>query len=241
WVNAGLPWSAGGAATAGVKAPAHTKGGVVTPEARQYWAYQPIRRPAVPPILRPGGNPIDAFLLARLDGAGLPPAAPADRVALCRRAYYHLIGLPPTPEQLDAFLEASNAKPQAAYEQLIDSLLDSPQYGEKWGRHWLDLLRYAETNGYERDGPKPFAWRYRDYVIKSFNADKPCDRFIKEQLAGDELDRDAPDCVIAPGYYRLGLWDDEPADPEQARFDELDDYVATTAQVFLGMTMNCAR
>jgi hypothetical protein len=238
WVKGGLPWSTGGAAE--VKT-AHAKGGVVTPEARRYWAYQPIRRPSVPATSQPVGNPIDALISARLAAAGLKPSAPADLIALCRRAYYDLVGLPPTPEQVDAFLEAANAHPQAAYEQLIDSLLDSQHYGEKWGRHWLDLVRYAETNGYERDGPKPFAWRYRDYVIKSFNADKPFDRFIKEQLAGDELDRDDPDCVIATGYYRLGLWDDEPADPEQARFDELDDYVATTAQVFLGMTMNCAR
>ncbi len=111
----------------------------------------------------------------------------------------------------------------------------------KWGRHWLDLVRYAETNGYERDGPKPFAWRYRDYVVKSFNENKPFDRFVREQLAGDEIDRDNPDAIIATGYYRLGLWDDEPADPLQSRFDELDDWVATTGQVFLGMTMNCAR
>jgi hypothetical protein len=151
---------------------------------------------------------------------------------------YDLIGLPPTPEEVDAFVKDNSAD---AYEKLIDRLLASPHYGEKWGRHWLDLVRYAETNGYERDGPKPFVWRYRDYVIKSFNEDKPFDRFAKEQLAGDEIERDNPDAVIATGYYRLGLWDDEPADPEQARADETDDLVATTAQVFLGMTMNCAR
>jgi mono/diheme cytochrome c family protein len=252
WVKAGLPWSAGGMANAEVQA-AHAKGGVVTPEARRYWAYQPIKRPSqsrgregagprpAPSRSRLCNNPIDEFILSRREAAGLQPAAPADAVALCRRAYYDLIGLPPTPEQVDAFLQAVDAKPQAAFAELIDSLLESPHYGEKWGRHWLDLVRYAETNGYERDGPKPFAWRYRDYVIRSFNADKPFDRFIKEQLAGDEIDRNDPDCVIATGYYRLGLWDDEPADPEQARYDELDDYVATTAQVFLGMTMNCAR
>jgi hypothetical protein len=119
--------------------------------------------------------------------------------------------------------------------------LQSPHYGEKWGRHWLDLVRYAETNGYERDGPKPFAWRFRDYVVKSFNDDKPFDRFMREQIAGDELDRDNPEAVTATGYYRLGLWDDEPADPLMARYEEFDDWVATTCQVFLGMTMNCAR
>jgi hypothetical protein len=242
WVAAGLPWSPAAAPAAVSKAPAHEKrGGVVTPAARRYWAYQPIKRPAPPEIRNPKSqisNPIDAFVVAKLNEKGLVPAAPADPVALVRRAYYDLTGLPPTPEQADAFVRDPSPR---AYELLIDTLLDSPHYGEKWGRHWLDLVRYAETNGYERDTPKPHAWRFRDYVIQSFNTDKPFDRFLKEQLAGDELDRDDPDCVIATGYYRLGLWDDEPADPLQARFDELDDFVATTAQVFLGMSMNCAR
>ncbi len=238
WVREGLPWTPGqDAATS--KEPRH-EGGKVTPEARNYWAYRPAKRPDVPAVKGRSWvrNPVDAFLLARLEAKGLAPAPEADRVALVRRATYDLTGLPPTPEEVDAFV--SDARP-GAWERLVDRLLDSPHYGEKWGRHWLDLVRYAETNGYERDGPKPFAWRFRDYVIKSFNGDKPYDRFIKEQLAGDELDRDDPDCVIATGYYRLGIWDDEPVDPLQARADELDDLVATTAQVFLGMTMNCAR
>src|SRR5262249_18634438 len=177
-------------------------------------------------------------LLAQLEAKGLSPAPPADRVALIRRATYDLTGLPPTPEQVEAFV---HDRAPDAYARLLDQLLDSPHYGEKWGRHWLDLVRYAETNGYERDGPKPFAWRYRDYVIRSFNADKPYNRFLKEQLAGDELPGGGAEAIIATGYYRLGLWDDEPADPDQARYDELDDFVATTAQVFLAMTMNCAR
>src|SRR5262249_25722918 len=160
------------------------------------------------------------------------------RIALVRRVYYDLTGLPPKPEDVDAFLSDTSAD---AYERLIDRLLDSPPYGERWGRHWLDLVRFAETNGYERDGIKPFAWRYRDYVSGSLKEDKPFDRFLREQLAGDEIDRDNPDCIIATGYYRLGLWDDEPADPKQARADELDDIVTTTGQVFLGMTINCAR
>lgn len=216
------------------------QGGVVTPEARKYWAYQPVKRPPVPDVQNKawGRNPVDAFILAKLEAKGLPPAPPADKTALVRRVYYDLIGLPPTPDEADAFVR--DQAPDA-YEKLIDKLLASPHYGEKWGRHWLDLVRYAETNGYERDGPKPFAWRYRDYVIRSFNDDKPYDRFLLEQLAGDEIDRDNPDAVIATGYYRLGLWDDEPADPMQARFDEYDDLVATTSQLCLGMTMNCAR
>ncbi len=151
---------------------------------------------------------------------------------------YDLTGLPPTPAEVDAFLKDTSA---TAYEKVVDRLLASPQYGVKWGRHWLDLVRYAETNSYERDNPKPSVWRYRDYVIRSFNEDKPYDRFIKEQIAGDELPDRTVDSVIATGFYRLGIWDDEPTDPLQARYDGLDDIVATTSQVFLGLTVDCAR
>ncbi|MCX7701283.1 MAG: PSD1 and planctomycete cytochrome C domain-containing protein [Gemmataceae bacterium] len=232
WVKRGLPGRRIEVASAHP-----VRGGVVTPEARQAWPYRPLTRPPVPKVAEVT-HPIDAFIRAKLDEQGLKMNEPADKIALVRRVYYDLIGLPPTPEQVDAFV-ADDAPD--AYERLIDRLLESPHYGERWGRHWLDLVRYAETNGYERDGPKPFAWRYRDYVIKSFNDDKPFDRFILEQLAGDELDRDNPEAIIGTGYYRLGLWDDEPADPLQSRYDEFDDWVATTCQVFLGMTMNCAR
>ncbi len=241
WVKDGAPMPSGPTAVA--KEPAKHRGGVVTEEAKKYWAYQPIKRSPIPTVTNKAWvkNPIDAFILEKLEAKGLSPAKPADPNALIRRVTYDLTGLPPTPEQVDAFVKEASAKPEVAYEALIDRLLASPHYGEKWGRHWLDLVRYAETNGYERDGPKPYAWRYRDYVIRSFNADKPFDRFIKEQLAGDEMPGDDPEQVIATGYYRLGLWDDEPADPLLARYDELDDWVATTSQVFLGMTMNCAR
>lgn len=234
WVKAGLPMK-GGAAVAH-----EPKGGVITPEARKYWAYQPVKRPAVPDVKTKAwvANPIDAFILAKLEARDLTPAAPADRVALVRRVFYDLTGLPPTPEEVDAFV---NDRSVNSYERLIDRLLASPHYGEKWGRHWLDVVRYAESNGYERDGTKPFVWRYRDYIIRSFNADKPYDQFVREQLAGDEIPGNNPDAIIATGYYRLGLWDDEPVDGLQSMFDEYDDIVATTAQTFLGMTMNCAR
>ncbi len=139
---------------------------------------------------------------------------------------------------MEAFLADDSP---TAYERLIDRLLDSPRYGEKWGRHWLDLVRFAETNSYERDNPKPNAWRYRDYVIRAFNEDKPYDRFVREQLAGDEMPDGGPDALIATGYYRLGIWDDEPTDRELAHYDGLDDIVATTSQVFLGLTVDCAR
>lgn len=240
WVKDGTPMPA---STVVAKEPERHRSGVVTEEAKRYWAYLPIKRSPVPAIQEKEWvkNPIDNFILDKLEARSLAHAKPADPIALIRRATYDLIGLPPSPEEVDAFVREYNAKPQAAYEALVDRLLAAPQYGEKWGRHWLDLVRYAETNGYERDGAKPFVWRYRDYVIRSFNADKPFDRFIKEQIAGDELPGDDPDAIIATGYYRLGLWDDEPADPKLARYDELDDWVATTSQVFLGMTMNCAR
>jgi hypothetical protein len=237
WVKMGAPWTPGGTETI-VKA--DPEGGKVTPESRNYWCYRPLKRPE-PPAVKDNDwvkSPIDAFILARLEAKGLTPNPPADRVALIRRATYDLTGLPPTPEEVDAFVKD---KSPDAYEKLLDRLLASPQYGEKWGRHWLDLVRYAETHGYERDSPKPFAWRYRDYVIDSFNQDKAYNVFLCEQLAGDELDKVTPETLIATGYYRLGIWDDEPADPALARYDVLDGVVSTTAQVVLGMTVGCAR
>ncbi|MEX2141082.1 MAG: PSD1 and planctomycete cytochrome C domain-containing protein [Pirellulales bacterium] len=209
-------------------------------EWQSHWAFRPPQSRSPPAVKNQDwvNNPIDAFVLQRLEDNGLSPAPPADKVALIRRAYHDLTGLPPTPEEVDRFV--ADSWPDA-YEKLVDRLLASPHYGERWGRHWLDLVRYAETNSFERDGPKQNAWRYRDYVIRSFNDDKPYDQFVREQLAGDELPDVTTDSIIATGFYRLGLWDDEPADMMQARFDELDDIVATTSQVFLGLTVNCAR
>jgi mono/diheme cytochrome c family protein len=240
WVGAGLPYPADKLTAKAGAAKHKEKGGVVTEEAKRYWAFQPVKRPAAPQVKNAAWvkTPIDAFILAKLDEKNLRPVGPAGRTALVRRAYYDLWGLPPTPEQVDAFVKDTSAD---AWPRLIDALLASPHYGEKWGRHWLDVVRYAETNGYERDGPKPFAWRYRDYVIKSFNADKPFDVFVKEQIAGDEVPGYNPDAVIATGFYRLGIWDDEPADPRQALYDGYDDLVTVTGQGFLGITMNCAR
>jgi mono/diheme cytochrome c family protein len=234
WVAAGLPMPADRLSTKNT----NTKNQL--DEARNYWAYQPVRRPAIPVVRNTSWvrTPIDAFILARLEQQGLQPVPAADKRVLVRRAYYDLIGLPPTPEQVDAFVQDTSPN---AWEKLIEQLLASPHYGEKWGRHWLDVVRYAETNGFERDGAKPFVWKYRDYVIRSFNEDKPYDRFIIEQLAGDELPGYNPDAIIATGFYRLGIWDDEPADPEQALYDHYDDIVTTVGQAFLGMTINCAR
>ncbi len=221
WINAGAKW-------------------------QKHWAFEPLSHPQPPEATSvdehadavPQNNPIDAFIQASLATNGLVANPPADRRTLIRRAYFDLIGLPPSAEEITAFV---NDTSHDAFEQLIDRLLAMPQYGERFGRHWLDLVRYGETNSFERDNPKPNVWKYRDYVIRSFNEDKPYDQFVREQLAGDELDNVTTETLTATGYYRLGIWDDEPADPLQARFDELDDILATTSQVFLGLTINCAR
>ncbi|MFO0915762.1 MAG: PSD1 and planctomycete cytochrome C domain-containing protein [Pirellulales bacterium] len=206
----------------------------------QHWAFQPLRQ-VEPPAVKDTAwplQPVDFFILHQLERRNLRPAPPADKRTLIRRVYYDLTGLPPTEEQVRKFVE--DQRPEA-YEELIDELLASPHYGEQWGRHWLDLVRYAETNSFERDGAKPNAWKYRDYVVNSFNDDKPYDQFVREQLAGDELDQVTKETLTATGFYRLGIWDDEPADPLQAQYDELDNIVSTIGQVYLGLTINCAR
>lgn len=206
----------------------------------EHWAFKPMKDVPVPEVENQdwSKHPIDAFIYQSLTQAGLQPNSSATPAALLRRAYYSLTGLPPTAEQIKQFESDST---QAAFSKQIEQLLQSPHYGERWGRHWLDLVRYAETNSYERDGPKPNAWKYRDYVIQAFNDDKPYDQFIAEQLAGDELDEVTKETLTATGYYRLGIWDDEPADPKLAIYDELDDILTTTSQVMLGLTINCAR
>jgi len=238
WIELGLP---------GIRAESEGQGEAaahappaVNEQTKQFWSFQPPRRPAPPAVTHSAWvrTPIDAFVLKRLEDGGLKPNPPADKIALLRRAYYDLIGLPPAPDEVAEFL--SDDVPDA-FERVIDRLLVSPHYGERWGRHWLDLVRYAETNSYERDGPKPFVWRYRDYVIRSFNNDKPYDQFVMEQLAGDEFADQTADAIIATGYYRLGIWQDEPVDPEQEFFEDVDDLVRTTGEVFLGLTIGCAR
>lgn len=238
WVAMGAPWpdEKPGESTA----PAPHGPPPVNAQTMKFWAFQPVKPVALPPVKQKAWakSPIDRFILAKLEANGLSPAPPAGRAALIRRATYDMTGLPPTPKEVDAFV---NDKSPNAWEKVVDRLLASPHYGERWARHWLDLVRYGETNSFERDAAKPFVWRYRDYVIRSFNADKPYDRFVKEQIAGDEMPDGGVDGLIATGYYRLGTWDDEPSDPEQARYDELDDVVSTTGQTFLGLTVGCAR
>ena len=209
-------------------------------EWKEHWAFLPPQA-SVPPKVKNVAwltNPIDAFVLHKLEQAGLRPAIPADKTALLRRVTYDLTGLPPTQAEVESFVSDNSP---SAYEKVVDRLLKSERYGEQWARHWLDVVRYADTNSFERDGPKPNAWRYRDYVIRSFNSDKPYDRFVREQLAGDELPDGGSNGLIATGFYRLGQWDDEPADRLLALYDGFDDIITTTAQGFLGLTVNCAR
>lgn len=194
----------------------------------EHWSFQPVKRPAVPKSAH--AHPIDAFVFG--EKAAAPRAAPN---VLLRRVFLDLLGLPPT---LNEQAYSTKSGDLAA---VIDDLLARPEYGERWARHWLDVVRYADTNGYERDAEKPFVWRYRDYVIEALNTDKPFDRFVMEQIAGDELPEKSLESHIATGFLRLGHWDDEPADPPTDRYDQLDDIVSTTGQAFLGLTIGCAR
>jgi mono/diheme cytochrome c family protein len=210
----------------------------ITSEERRFWAFQPPRRPIPPRVTRPGWakNPIDAFLLAAMTAKGLKPAPKADRRTLIRRAYLDLTGLPPTPEEVEAFV---NDKAPGAYEKLVDRLLTDAHYGERWARHWLDLARYADSGGFEFDVDRPEMWRYRDYVVKAFNDDKPYDQFIREQLAGDEYAPDSQEAMIATGFLRLGP--EGGGGGERGRQDALDDLITTTSLTFMGLTVGCAR
>jgi hypothetical protein len=205
-----------------------------------HWAFQGVRQIAPPKtqIQSWGRTPVDRFILARLDNAGLAPAPAANREQLIRRVTFGLIGLPPTPEEIDAFV--SDPSPDA-FEGLVNRLLASPRYGERWARHWLDLARYAESDGFEHDAIRPHSWRYRDYVISSFNADKPYNHFIREQIAGDELWPDSPEALIATAFNLLGSDMVDSADQVQRRFNTLNDMTDVSASVFLGLTLSCAR
>ncbi len=207
---------------------------------RDWWSLQPIVRPDVPVVVgkTSSENPVDAFIRAGLSESGWVPAPQADRRTLLRRLSYDLVGLPPTADEYVAFEQDQTAD---AYERRVDRLLASPQFGERWGRYWLDLVRYADTCGYERDQEKSGVWKYRDWVIQALNDDMPYDRFVQAQLAGDELpDRDES-TVIATGFIRLGTWNDEPNDPQAYKYERLEDMVHATSTAFLGLTVKCAR
>ena len=245
WLDQGAKWGA-----ADVAAPAPTAVGgygkdykerVITAEDRNWWAFRKPVRHAVPSVAdaRFASNPIDAFVRQALDQKGLTPAPPADRNTLVRRVYLDLLGLLPTPQEVDAFV--NDASPRA-YENLIDKLLASPHYGERWGRFWLDVVRYADSSGYEHDRDIANAWRFRDYVIKAFNQDKPYNRFVLEQIAGDELEDRDYDSLIATSYYRIGpRVRFREKDNPYYRYEYLDDLIRTTFQGFMGLSVNCAR
>ncbi len=206
----------------------------------ELWSTRPLAAVAVPDSGDASGteHPIDRFILAKLAGKGWQPAPPVSRSKLIRRAYFDLWGLPPTPEAVQAFVADDRVD---AFERLVDKLLASPHYGERWGRHWLDIARFAETNGYERDALKPNAWRYRDWVIEAFNQDLPYDEFIVLQLAGDQIDGADERSRIATGFLRVGTFDDEPNDPASYKFEQLDDLMHATSTAFLAVTLKCAR
>jgi hypothetical protein len=285
WIDAGAPWPDDAVQArhrAESRLIAETAEGILMPTSgglaedwthRRYrredvWAYQPVKTPAVPAADARGralpGHPIDAFVQAKLASAGRAPAPEADPRTLIRRATFDLIGLPPTPGETEAFLTAWNADRKLAWESLIDRLLASPHYGERWAQHWLDVTRYADTGGMANDYERSNMWRYRDYVIRSFNRDKPYDRFVLEQLAGDALaDASARqrlggdeaaltavrqkgdytageiEAIIATGFLRLGPWDNAMVKDEEARQIYRDDLVNGIGQTFLATTLRC--
>ncbi len=207
----------------------------------KYWAFQKVERPAIPQVSSPWvRTPLDAFILSVLQSKNLTPSNPADRIRLIRRVTFDLIGLPPTPSEVDAFVRDRSAD---AYEKLVDRLLASPHYGERWALKWLDVVRYADTNGFEIDADRTNSWRYRDYVIDAFNHDKPYDRFIKEQIAGDEMFPGNQEALIATWYLRAGQEHLVAGniDPEVSREEVLTEIATSVGQTFLGLTVNCAR
>ena len=228
WIDQGANWPTDSAV-------------VVGPKGAKHWAFQPIRRPDLPTVadktwLR---NGIDSFVLARLEKEKIAPSPEADRVTLMRRVCLDLLGLPPSPEEVEAYLED---KEPDAYERLVDRLLASPHYGERWGRHWLDLARYADSDGFEKDTGRPFAWRYRHYVIAALNRNVPYDQFVIEQLAGDLLKGGVTEQKVATGFHRNTLTNLEGGiDKEQYRVEAVVDRANTTARVFLGLTLGCAQ
>jgi hypothetical protein len=238
WVDAGAPWPNGETLVA-------DRQGV---QATAWWSLRPLHRPPLPRVRQRSWvrNPVDAQVLAELEARGLGPSAEADRATLIRRLTFDLHGLPPTPEEVDAFVRDCNPH---AYEDLVERLLASPRYGERWGRHWLDVVHYGDTHGYDKDKRRDFAWPYRDYVIAAFNADKPYWRFIEEQIAGDVLFPGDPQAVIATGFIAAGPWDfvghvelrEGTVDKAKTRLLDRDDMVSTTIATFNSLTVHCAR
>ena len=250
WVDSGAPWpnadrwrtianSEWSTDETGVLV--KTSGGLTEEWTNRYyqpedlWAFQPMRRPALP------SNdlyPIDAFIQQKLAQSGVTPASKGDKLTLIRRATFDLIGLPPAPEAIVAFLADESSD---AFEKVVDRLLANSGYGEKWGQQWLDIVRYADTSGFSNDFERPNAWRYRDYVIRSFNQDKPYDQFVREQLAGDEIDPANPEMLIATGFLRMGPWEQTGMTiAVETRQFYLDDVTNAVGETFLSLPLRCA-
>ena len=247
WIASGAIWPAG----------VHVKPLLVTDT--DWWSLRPLKRPAVPSttvlirntdgslveLAETGCNTIDLFIARKHQELGLSFAAEASRQTLVRRLDFDLIGLPPTPEQIEQFVHDPDP---GVYGKLVDHLLDSPQYGERWARHWLDVVHYADTHGYDKDKPRPHAWPYRDYVIRSLNEDKPWSRFVQEQVAGDVLFPATRDGIEALGFIAAGPWDfvghaevpESKIDGKIARHLDRDDMVRNTIQSFNSVTVGCA-
>jgi mono/diheme cytochrome c family protein len=240
WIEAGASVPSAGPGTAG-----RTQL-VVTDDDRRHWSFRPLARVEPPAVADPvrARTPIDRFILAGLAATGLKPAPPATREHLIRRVTFDLTGLPPTPDEVEAFVTAADL--DVAYTAVVDRLLASPRYGERWGRHWLDVARYADSAGYESDADRPAAYHFRDFVIRALNDDLPFDLFVRRQLAGDETDPDDPRAVAATGFLAAGPSADLPdklleEERLRQRYIELDDMVATTGAALLGLTVGCAR
>jgi Protein of unknown function (DUF1549)/Protein of unknown function (DUF1553)/Planctomycete cytochrome C len=246
WVSAGARWPRGDRAAHAVIDSATGAGTRLTTADRALWSIQPIRMHKPPELASSRDtawsfwprNPIDRFVLKALRDKALTPAREASKPSLIRRVTFDLTGLPPTPAEVDAFLADQAID---AYERLVDRLLESPAYGQRCASHWLDLVRYAESDGHRQDAFRPQAWRYRDYVVRSFNTDKPYNRFLTEQLAGDELDPDDPELRVAAGYLRLGTYEYNQRNARGQWADILNDITDVTGEVFLGLSMGCAR
>ncbi len=233
WVKMGAPWPSGGEVVPPAeKSPEF----VITPEQRAFWAFQPLHRPFLPKVRDKTWprSDMDSFILAKLEARGLTPVEAADKRTLIRRLSFDLIGFPPTPVEVEAFLEDSSS---SALARVVDRLLASPHFGERWARYWLDVARYAEN---DRKGPYPNAWRYRDWVVEAFNQDMPYDLFVKAQITGDLL-KDSKNLLAGLGFFVLGPWYYDLPTPAKARAQELEDRVDTLTRGFLGLTGACAR
>src|SRR5215813_1024498 len=242
WAKLGAPWPEKPVTTAEPKKSAQYE---FTAEQRAFWAFQPVKDYPPPAVKNSSWpkSPVDNFILAKLEEKGITPAAPAEKLALLRRVTFDLTGLPPTPNEIDDFLSDHSA---GAFAKVVDRLLASPRYGERWGRHWLDVARYADSTGADEDIRYPYAWRYRDYVIDAFNRDLPYNQFVMEQLAGDLLPAERPGevnrrSIVATGFLAIGLKLLAEQDKPKMVYDMVDEQLDATSRAFMGLTVACAR